>query len=33
MIINSWLDYAITIVLILSVWSFAVKFLEGRNND
>jgi len=28
MIIDSWLDYAITIVLILSVWSFAVKFFE-----
>jgi len=33
MIINSWLDYAIAIILILSVWSFAVKIFEGRNND
>jgi len=33
MIVDSWLDYAITIILILSVWSFAVKFFEGRNND
>ena len=32
MIINSWLDYALTIVIILSVWSFAVKFFEGRND-
>jgi len=28
MIVDSWLDYAITIILILSVWSFAVKFFE-----
>ena len=30
MIIDSWLDYAITIVLILSVWSFIYKFMEKR---
>jgi hypothetical protein len=32
MFIDSWLDYAITIVLILSVWSFAKKFLEDNKN-
>lgn len=31
MIIDSWLDYAIAIVLILSVWSAGYKFMEGRN--
>jgi hypothetical protein len=32
MIIDSWLDYAITIVLILSVWSIAYKIMENRNS-
>ena len=31
MIIDSWTDYVIAIVLILSVWSFLYKFFEGRN--
>ena len=30
MLIDSWADYAIAIVLILSVWSFVYKFLEKR---
>ena len=30
MLIDSWWDYVIAVVLILSVWSFAYKFFEKR---
>ncbi len=30
MIIDSWLDYVIAIVLILSVWSFIYRSMQKR---
>jgi hypothetical protein len=31
MIINSWLDYFIAIVVILTAWSIVYKMLENRD--
>ena len=33
MIINSWLEYFIAIVVILTTWSIVYKMLEKRNDD
>ncbi len=31
MIVDSWLDYAVAIVVLLGVWTAGAKFMEGRN--
>jgi hypothetical protein len=31
MIIDSWLDYALAIAIILTTWTILVKILENRN--
>ncbi len=33
MIIDSWLDYALAIAIILTAWTIVYKMLENRNDD